>query len=191
MSSVLVASSDVCTILNVTWAPAPLQELVDTVAAVAGAATTLEDRDLNLVASSSHGDVIDEVRRTSILRRRSSAEVQQLFAAFGIAHAVGPLRVPGDSKVGRLARWCLPVRWRGVTYGYLWLLDPDESVAADVLRGLADLVDQVAASMALRARAGHRTSWAVGSCSPPTPGRVRERARTCAATAFCRPTTTS
>jgi len=54
-------------------APAQLQELVDSLAAATGAPATLEDRDLNLVASSGHDDVIDEVRRTSILRRRSAS----------------------------------------------------------------------------------------------------------------------
>ena len=153
--------------------PVQLQELVDTVAATTGAPTTLEDRDLNLVASSGHDDVIDEVRRTSILSRRSSVDVQRAFAAFGIAQAEEPLRIPGDGEAGRLARWCVPVRWRRVTYGYLWLLDPEGSVAADVLPGLRDVVEQIAAALALRARTGSRTSWAVGELlSPPTGARA-------------------
>jgi hypothetical protein len=157
-------------------APAQLQELVDSLAAATGAPATLEDRDLNLVASSGHDDVIDEVRRTSILRRRSSASVQQLFATFGIATAEDPLRIPEDREQGRLARWCLPVRWRRVTYGYLWLLDPDERVRADDLRDLDDLVEQVAASMAQRARTGERVSWAVGELLSDDAG-ARARAR--------------
>ena len=152
-----------CTVRGVDSAPPPqLQELVDSLAAATGTPATLEDRDLNVVVSSGHDEVIDEVRRTSILRRRSSAQVQQVFATFGIARAEEPLRIPGDPEVGRLARWCIPVRWRRVTYGYLWLLDPDDRVSADVLRGLDDVVDEVAASMALRARASDRTAWAVG-----------------------------
>ncbi len=154
--------------------PPQLQELVDVVAAATAAPATLEDRDLNLVASSGHDDVIDEVRQTSILRRRASTEVQQLFATFGIAQAEQPLHIPSDAAEGRLARWCVPVRWRRVTYGYLWLLDPDERVSADALRGLGDLVDQVAAAMALRARTSDRTSWAVGELlSDDAGGRAR------------------
>ncbi len=143
-------------------AAAELQELVDEVAAATGAPTTLEDRDLHLVASSGHDDVIDEVRRTSILRRRSSAQVQELFAGFGIARAQRPLRIPGGAVPGLLGRWCVPVRWRGVTHGYLWLLDPDERVSAARLDALTDVVVQVAATLALRARARDRSSWAVG-----------------------------
>ncbi|HEX2075016.1 MAG TPA: helix-turn-helix domain-containing protein [Geodermatophilus sp.] len=152
-----------------------LQDLVDTVAASTGAPATLEDRDLNLVASSGHDEVIDDVRRTSILRRRSSTDVQQLFGAFGIAQAEEPLRIPGDPRGGRLSRWCIPVRWRKVTYGYLWLLDPDEVVPAEAVRGLGDVVARVAASMALRARAADRTSWAVGELLAGDPG-ARARA---------------
>ncbi|NAZ81452.1 PucR family transcriptional regulator [Kineococcus sp. R8] len=143
-------------------AAAELQELVDAVAEGTGAPTTLEDRELHLVASSGHDEVIDEVRRRSILRRRSSAAVQELFAGFGIARADAPLRIPGDAAAGRLPRWCVPVRWRAVTYGYLWLLDPDDRVTAAALAAVADVVEQVAATLAVRSRARDRTRWAVG-----------------------------
>ncbi|WP_432572005.1 PucR family transcriptional regulator [Kineococcus sp. SYSU DK005] len=151
-----------------------LQELVDAVADLTGAPTTLEDRDLHLVAASGHDDVVDEVRRTSILRRRSDAAVQRAFAAFGIARARGPLRVPADPAAGRLARWCVPVRWRGVTYGYLWLLDPHGRVERERLAQLHDVVDAVAATLAARSRTADRTSWAVGELlSPDAAARAR------------------
>lgn len=138
------------------------QDLVDTVAELTGAPVTLEDRDLLLVASSGHEEVIDDVRRRSILRRRSDPRVQELFAGFGIARATGPLRIPGDAASGRLSRWCLPVRWRGVTYGYLWLLDPHERVRDEHLDRVRDALDLLAAHLATRARAADRTTWAVG-----------------------------
>ncbi|WP_067498669.1 CdaR family transcriptional regulator [Actinoplanes sp. TFC3] len=141
--------------------PTQLQELVDVVAARTGAPTTLEDRDLHLVASSGHEETVDEVRRRSILRRRSSPEVQQVFASFGIAAAEHPLRIPADAMPGLYARWCVPVRWRGVAYGYLWLLDPGETVPFSAVDALADVVDQLAVSMARRARTSDHTSWAV------------------------------
>jgi hypothetical protein len=140
----------------------PLQTVVDLIADVTGAPVTLEDRDFNLVASSGHEDVIDEVRSASILRRRSTADIQGLFGAFGIARSEEPLRIPGDPATGRLSRWCIPVRWRGVTHGYVWLLDPDERVSAEVLRGLQEVVDRAAAALAVRSRAAERISWAAG-----------------------------
>jgi hypothetical protein len=139
-----------------------LQELIDTLADATGCPATLEDRDLNLVVSSGHEDVIDEVRRASILRRRSGAEVQEVFAAFGIARSEQPLRIPGDPASERLSRWCIPVRWRQVTYGYFWLLDPAEGVSHKRLDDLGDVVDQAAAVMALRSRAAERINWAGG-----------------------------
>ena len=154
--------------------PAQFQDLIDTLAATTGAPATLEDLDLNLVASSGHKEVIDAIRQDTILRRRSDAAVQDFFAAHGIARAEEPLRIPGDSVVGRLSRWCLPVRWGGATYGYLWLLDPDERVSREVLRDLDDLVEQVAVAMALRVRISDRTSWAVGELLSEDPG-VRSR----------------
>ncbi|GAA2598276.1 helix-turn-helix domain-containing protein [Winogradskya consettensis] len=141
--------------------PIQIQELVDIVAARTGAPTTLEDRELHLVASSGHEGAVDEVRRRSIMRRRSSPDVQRLFASFGIAAAEEPLRIPGNAMPGLFARWCVPVRWRGVAYGYLWLLDPDETVPVSAVRAVADIVDQLAVSMARRARASDHTSWAV------------------------------
>lgn len=152
-----------------------LQHLVDTLAEATGCPATLEDRDLNLLVSSGHDDVIDEVRRASILRRRSSAEVQLLFGAFGIARAEQPLRIPGDETSGRLGRWCVPVRWRRVTYGYLWLLDPGEDVSRARLDGLRDVLDQAAAVMALRSRAAERINWVGGELMSNDAG-VRARA---------------
>ncbi|GAA0315877.1 helix-turn-helix domain-containing protein [Kineococcus aurantiacus] len=139
-----------------------VQDLVDTVAELTGAPVTLEDRDLLLVASSGHDDDVDDVRRRSILRRRSDPVVQELFNGFGIARATGPLRIPGDPASGRLSRWCLPVRWRGVTYGYLWLLDPHGRVRVDHLERVEEALDLVAAHLATRARTADRTTWAVG-----------------------------
>lgn len=152
-----------------------LQELVDTMAEATGCPATLEDRDLNLVASSGHEDVIDEVRSASILRRRSSADVQMLFGGFGIARSERPLRIPGDPASKRLGRWCIPIRWRQVTYGYLWLLDPDEVVQAGSLDELRDVVDQAAGVMARRARTDERVNWAAGELMSDDPG-TRARA---------------
>ncbi|MFG1921990.1 PucR family transcriptional regulator [Cryptosporangium sp. NPDC048952] len=152
-----------------------LQDLVDTVADVTGCPVTLEDRDLNLVASSGHEDVIDAVRRATILRRRSGADVQLLFATFGIARATRPLRIPGDVPSERMGRWCLPVRWRQVTYGYVWLLDPDDAVPRATIDGLGDVVDQAAALLALRSQAAERVTWAAGGLMSDDAG-VRARA---------------
>ncbi|MEU8140129.1 PucR family transcriptional regulator [Streptodolium elevatio] len=103
------------------------QRLVDEVAALLGAPATLEDRDFALVAFAAHeGDTAaDDVRARSILSRTSSPQVKAWFESFGITRATGPVRIPPDPATGVRGRVCLPARHQGVTYGYIWLLDPD------------------------------------------------------------------
>ncbi|KNE79266.1 PucR family transcriptional regulator, partial [Streptomyces fradiae] len=124
------------------------QQLVDEISAVLAAPATLEDRDFRLIAFGAHDDGTDEgtdgaaggegggagagtggpaldpVRTRSILHRRSTPAVRAWFEAFGIGRATGPVRIPPDPSAGVLiGRICLPVRHRGVVYGYVWLLD--------------------------------------------------------------------
>jgi len=100
-----------------------LQDIVDEAAEVLAADITLEDRDFNLVAYATHRFDVDAVRTRSILQRRSTRLIRDWFEQFGIAGSAGPLRTPADLEQGVRSRLCFPVRWRGVTYGYLWALD--------------------------------------------------------------------
>ncbi|MBQ0984509.1 helix-turn-helix domain-containing protein [Streptomyces sp. F63] len=124
------------------------QRLVDEISAALAAPATLEDRDFRLIAFGVHDDgesggngeggeeggagagartggpALDPVRTRSILHRRSTPAVRAWFEAFGIGRATRPLRIPPDPSAGVLiGRICLPVRHRGVGYGYVWLLD--------------------------------------------------------------------
>jgi hypothetical protein len=136
------------------------QALVDEVSALLGAPATLEDRDFRLIAFGAHeGDAaeMDPIRTRSILTRRSTAEVRAWFEAFGIAHARGPLRVPADPAAGIHARVCLPVRHRGVVYGYVWLLDDGATEgpgAAGRLAAAMAVADRIGILLADQARAG-------------------------------------
>jgi hypothetical protein len=107
------------------------QSLVDEVSALLQAPVTLEDREFTLIAFSSHDDDLDPVRARSILRRRSSPEVRAWFEGFGIARATGPVRTPADPAAGIRARLCVPARYEGAVYGYLWLLDDGTIDPAD------------------------------------------------------------
>src|ERR1700712_3363748 len=71
-----------------------LQEIVDEVSRVLATPVVLEDRDFNLVVFAAHADDVDPVRQRTILRRRSTAEVQEWFEAFGIATTDRPVRTP-------------------------------------------------------------------------------------------------
>jgi len=99
------------------------QDIVDEVSRLLGRPATLEDRRFNLVAFCSHEAQIDDVRLRSILQRRSTREVQDWFEEFGIATSEVPVRTPTSAEFGVVSRLCLPARWHGVNYGYLWLLD--------------------------------------------------------------------
>src|SRR5439155_5978584 len=116
------------------------------------APATLEDRDFNLVAFSAHGTKIDEVRQSSILHRRSTAEVRSWFESFGIATSEVPVRTPSDAEHGVLSRLCLPARWHGVTYGYLWLLDQRHDLAERLLPAAMALAGRAGVLMAQQAR---------------------------------------
>jgi PucR C-terminal helix-turn-helix domain/GGDEF-like domain len=138
-----------------------LQDIVDEVSRLLSRPATLEDRSLNLVAFCSHGAEIDDVRQRSILQRRSSADVRRWFEQFGIARSDGPVRTPSSPEHGVLARLCLPARWNGVTYGYLWLIDDDDGIdEASVPAGMV-LAERAGALMAQQARAGEELDFKV------------------------------
>lgn len=151
-----------------------LQDLVDEAARIAAMAVTLEDREFNLVAFSGHRTLADEVRRDSILTRRSTSQVRRYYESFGIARADGPVRIPADVRRGRLGRVCVPVRWQSVTYGYLWLLE-DHAVDPGLLPELLDLANRAGIELARHARLRDDLGWKVGellSTYPETRARA-------------------
>jgi sugar diacid utilization regulator len=130
-----------------------LQDVVDEVSRLLLRPVTLEDRNFNLVAFFSHGAQIDDVRQQSILQRRSTSEVRSWFEQFGIATTDAPVRTPPSADHGVLPRLCLPARWNGVTYGYLWLIDENHDIDEAVLPAAMVLAERAGALMAQQARA--------------------------------------
>jgi hypothetical protein len=129
-----------------------LQDIVDEVSRVLATPVVLEDRDFNLVVFAAHADVVDPVRQRAIFQRRSSAEVQEWFEAFGIAGSDRPVRTPADPERGIVARACLPARWSGVTYGYLWALDEHHRLDDALLDRMMRPAARAGTLMAQRAR---------------------------------------
>jgi hypothetical protein len=129
-----------------------LQEIVDEVSRVLATPVVLEDRDFNLVVFAAHADEVDPIRQRTIFQRRSSAEVQDWFEAFGIAGSDRPVRTPADPARGIVARACLPARWNGVTYGYLWALDEHRRLDDALLQRVMPQASRVGTVMAQRAR---------------------------------------
>lgn len=130
-----------------------LQDVVDEVSRLLAQPVTLEDRSFNLVAFNSHGARIDDVRQQSILQRKSTAEVRTWFEQFGIATADEPVHTPSSPDQQVLSRLCLPARWQGVTYGYLWVIDEDQEIDDAVVPAAMELAGRAGALMAQQARA--------------------------------------
>ena len=129
-----------------------LQDVVDEVSRLLATPVVLEDRDFNLVVFAAHADEVDPVRQRTILSRRSTAEVQVWFEAFGIATSDRPVRTPADPARGVVARVCLPARWNGVTYGYLWALDEQHRLDEALLERVMHHAGRAGTVMAQRAR---------------------------------------
>jgi hypothetical protein len=133
-----------------------LQDVVDEVSRLLATPVVLEDRDFNLIVFAAHADEVDPIRQRTILHRRSSAEVQAWFEAFGIGSSDRPVRTPADPERGTLARVCLPARWNGVTYGYLWALDEHRRLDDDLLERAMRQAARAGTVIAQRARTRQR-----------------------------------
>jgi hypothetical protein len=107
-----------------------LQVLVDDLAERLGLAATIEDDNHRVIVYSSQHHQIDDIRRDSILQRKTDPEVRAWFRRFGIASATDPLRIPPDRARGILGRLCIPIRHRERLDGFLWLIDDEESLTA-------------------------------------------------------------
>ncbi|GAA1855799.1 helix-turn-helix domain-containing protein [Pseudonocardia ailaonensis] len=139
-----------------------LQDVVDEVSRTLGEPVVLEDRDFALVAYGDHPGELDAVRQRTILHRRSSAQVQDWFERFGIATSEGPVRTPDDPAFGVVARVCLPARWNGRTYGYLWVLDAHHRLRDDELDRAMRHADRAGTLMAGQARTRENLAALVG-----------------------------
>jgi hypothetical protein len=153
-----------------------LQDLVDEAARITEMAVTLEDREFNLVAYGSHRSVADEVRRDSILTRRSTSQVRRYYESFGIARADGPIHIPADPERHLFGRVCVPVRWQSVTYGYLWLVE-DRTVDPALLPELLDLANRAGMELARHSRLRDDLGWKVGELLSTYPETRAKAAR--------------
>ncbi|WP_405438285.1 helix-turn-helix domain-containing protein [Streptomyces avidinii] len=138
------------------------QDLVDEISALLGAPATLENRDFRLIAFGAHDSeddlAMDPVRTRSILTRQSTADVRSWFEGFGIARATGPVRIPAapDAGVYR-GRICLPVRYRGIVQGYVWLLDQEPGLPGpgpSALDAAMEVAQRIGVLLAEEAKAG-------------------------------------
>lgn len=104
-----------------------LQTLVDGVAADLDAAVGLVDPDEHLLVHSAHDSaVMDDARYMGIVHRRLPPEIRTWFEQWGYREATHPVHTPADKRLGMLERWCVPVRFRGASLGFMWLIGHHE-----------------------------------------------------------------
>jgi sugar diacid utilization regulator len=109
-------------------ADSDVQELVEDLSAQLGRSVLVDDASLRLVAYSPTYGAEDEVRRTAILTRETPRAIRELHFSQGIATASRPVRTAARPELGLEPRVCVPIRCQGTLFGYLWLIDADDSL---------------------------------------------------------------
>jgi sugar diacid utilization regulator len=115
----------------VTSAENEVQVLVEDLSAQLGRSVLVDDASLRLVAYSPTYGTEDEVRRTAILTRETPRAVRDLHFSQGIATASRPVRTAAKPELGLESRVCVPIRCQGTLFGYLWLIDADDTLTDD------------------------------------------------------------
>jgi sugar diacid utilization regulator len=108
-----------------------VQVLVEELSAQLGRSVLVDDASLRLVAYSPTYGTEDEVRRTAILTRETPRIIRDIHFSQGIATASRPVRTAAKPELGLEARVCVPIRCQGTLFGYLWLIDADDSLTHD------------------------------------------------------------
>jgi sugar diacid utilization regulator len=106
----------------------PLQTIVDSLAADIRRDVAIDDRQIRWIVHSPHFGEPDPARLQSILERRSSDDAAEWAFSFGIERAEGPVRLPANEEIGAQPRLCIPLRSRDVLLGFLFIVDPDETL---------------------------------------------------------------
>jgi sugar diacid utilization regulator len=124
-----------------------LQRIVDALGRATRRNVAVHDTRRRLLAYSSHAGPVDDVRATSILTRQGPARSFAWAASFGIEQAQEPVRLPRNPDLGMEPRVVAPIRFEGRLVGYLWLLDPDESLTDHELEQVAGAAQNCALAM--------------------------------------------
>ncbi|GAB3155351.1 helix-turn-helix domain-containing protein [Amycolatopsis stemonae] len=116
-----------------------LQRVVDTLARQLGRSVAVDDVHFRLLAYSAQAGPIDDMRARVILNREAPPEAVAWLRRFRLPRADGPVRLPASAEFDLLPRVAIPIRFQGVQFGYLWLIDADDPVdnAGLALAGVA------------------------------------------------------
>ncbi len=108
-----------------------LDEVVTEVAERLSASVVLVDRAFSLMAYSTQSPGVDRDRVQSILTRSCPPEARAWYESFGIADTARPVITPENPDIEASSRICLPARYAGAAYGYLFVLPDENSAVSD------------------------------------------------------------
>src|SRR3954453_18187908 len=108
-----------------------VQALVEQLSAELNRSVLVDDAGLRLLAYSPTQGSDDEVRRTAILTRETPRAIRDLHFSQGIASATEAVRTAPRPEFGLQSRLCVPIRCQGALFGYLWLIDADETLSEE------------------------------------------------------------
>src|ERR1044072_6417906 len=124
-----------------------LQRIVDSLAVRVGRPALIEDHRQRVVVYSEQTEPMDEVRRMSILRRHTSADVIAFFRQAGIMEAERPIRTPYSAEPHMLPRVCVPIRHRDLLLGFVWFIDPDQAIGDDDIAAVSTTTTDLALAL--------------------------------------------
>src|SRR3954471_23414783 len=108
-----------------------VQALVEQLSAELDRSVLVDDSSLRLLAYSPTLGSEDEVRRTAILTRETPRAIRDLHFSQGIASATEAVRTAPRPELVLQSRVCVPIRCQGALFGYLWLIDADETLSGE------------------------------------------------------------
>src|SRR5262245_25618390 len=104
-----------------------LQRVIESLARRLKRAVAVDDVHFRLLAYTEHGEAVDPIRTRVILGRGAPFEIAQWMRQYHLSRADGAVRIPANQSIGLWNRVAIPVRHQSVHFGYLWLIDADQT----------------------------------------------------------------
>lgn len=125
-----------------------LDGIVDEVARITGRNVTLDDVYSRVLAYNMSHPTSDRARIESVLMKSVSVEAQTWEASIGLSRQNRPFIVPPNRDMGFLARVCIPLVYRGLRVGYVWIQandgDDDPGPILEAVHSLASRIEDYA-----------------------------------------------
>lgn len=121
-----------------------VQAAVDRLASRLGQSILVEDRDQHPLWWSTQGEV-DGTRTRTIVERRVDATCRRIVRDYHLVEATAPVQTPVIPEADMWARWCMPLRHEGRHLGFLWVLDPEDTIGQADLGSIVECAELAAA----------------------------------------------